>query len=75
MSKTVDIYEVKKHLSKVLKEIEEGKEIILIKSGKPIAKIVPLDFKSPRIPGIVKGKIGLEIIDPLPDDELETWKQ
>ena len=73
MSITVNIHEAKIHLSKLLKEIEEGKEIILAKSGKPVAKIVPLDYKSPRVPGIAKGEAGLEILDPLPDDELDAW--
>lgn len=75
MSITVNIHEAKTHLSRLLKEIDAGNEIILAKSGKPVAKIVPLDYKSPRVPGIAKGEVGLEILDPLPDSELDEWNK
>lgn len=75
MGKVVNIHQAKTHLSKLLKEIEGGKEIIIAKSGKPIAKLVPLDHRSPRVPGIAKGEVGLEILDPLPDSDLDGWNQ
>ena len=55
--------------------MEKGKELIIAKSGKPIANIVPLDYKSLRGPGIAKEEVGLEILSPLPDSELDEWNQ
>jgi prevent-host-death family protein len=68
MIKTVNIQEAKTHLSKLLKDVENGEEINLAKSGKPVAKIVPLDY-------FLKGKSGQETLEPLPYEELDTWNQ
>jgi prevent-host-death family protein len=75
MIKTVNIQEAKTHLSKLLKDVENGEEINLAKSGKPVAKIVPLDYLSLRVPGLLKGKSGQETLEPLPYEELDTWNQ
>jgi prevent-host-death family protein len=75
MPKTLNIHEAKTHLSKLLKDVENGEEIIHAKSGKPVAKIVSLDYKSPWVPGLLKSKSGQEILEPLPYEKLDTWNQ
>lgn len=42
MHKTVNIYEAKTHLSKLIAEVIEGALIFITKAGKPVAKIVSL---------------------------------
>jgi prevent-host-death family protein len=55
---TVNIHEAKTHLSKLLEEVSHGKEVIIGKAGRPIAKLVPLKVSSkPRQPGYWKGKV------------------
>ncbi len=39
----VNIYEAKTHFSKLIKEVMQGKEIIISKGNKPVAKIVSLE--------------------------------
>lgn len=39
----VNIHEAKTNLSKLLQDALAGKETIIAKAGKPIAKLVPLD--------------------------------
>ena len=54
----VNIHEAKTHLSKLIKQVEEGKEIIIGKAGKPVAKIVGIKKEAgKRAPGQWKGKM------------------
>jgi prevent-host-death family protein len=39
----VNVHEAKTHLSKLLQRVADGETIILAKSGKPVAKVVPFD--------------------------------
>lgn len=74
---TVNIHEAKTHLSRLLEEVSKGKEIVIAKSGKPMAKLTGLSPARPvRKPGFLKGKI--KIADnfdaPLPDDLLDEFE-
>ena len=44
--KTASVGEIQKNFARVLSGINDGKEIIITKRGKPVARIVPLDRKS-----------------------------
>lgn len=55
---TVGIHEAKTNLSKLLKRVEAGEEIVVARAGQPVAKIVAYTApKEPRKPGSMKGKI------------------
>lgn len=57
MTFEVNIHEAKTHLSKLLQRVMAGEEIIIAKSGVPVARIVPIiGAKSPRVAGSAKGK-------------------
>jgi prevent-host-death family protein len=74
--KTVNIHEAKTHLSALVAEVAAGEEIIIAKSGKPMARLVPIPALEPRKPGLLKGmKLADSFFDPLPDDELAAWEQ
>lgn len=77
MADMVNIHDAKTHLSKLLQRVIGGEEILIAKSGEPIAKIVP--FKKspkPRVPGSAKGKVWIapDFNDPLPDDILNAFE-
>src|ERR1700694_3800302 len=59
VSRTVNIHEAKTHLSKLLEAVESGEEVIIARSGKPIARLSALRSKTPkkRKPGFAKGLI------------------
>jgi prevent-host-death family protein len=59
------VHEAKTHFSRLLKEAEEGKEVIVMRGKKPIARVVP--YEPPRRSGVVLG--GFEHLA-LPDDSL-----
>jgi prevent-host-death family protein len=40
--KTVNIHEAKTHLSRLLRRVAAGEEIVIAKSGRPLARLVPV---------------------------------
>ena len=73
MPAIINIHEAKTQFSKLIARIESGEEIIIAKSGKPVARLVPLDYLEDRKPGIADGQVTDAFFEPLPDDELEPW--
>jgi prevent-host-death family protein len=58
MSDVINVHDFKTNYSKYLDEAVSGKEILLGKHGKAVAKLVPLrQIKEPRLPGALKGKV------------------
>jgi prevent-host-death family protein len=43
MNKHVNLYEAKTNLSRLVDEAAQGKEIIIAKNDKPVARLVPLE--------------------------------
>jgi len=66
----VNISEAKAQLSSLVAKVMTGKEVLIGKSGKPVARLVRYDrSEEPRKPGALRGKIELaEDFDELPDD-------
>ena len=78
MTVQVNIYEAKSNFSKLINQVIAGEEVIVAKSGKPVAKLVPFEKPSQnRKPGSAKGKLILsdDFDAPLPDDILEEFYQ
>ena len=63
----VNVHEAKTHLSRLLERVIEGEEIVIARSGKPVARLVPIGTE-PRTPGRLKGRIrvGRDFDAPLP---------
>ncbi len=57
----VNIHQAKTQLSRLVERVAEGEEIIIAKSGKPVARLVPYTSKNkPRRPGYLRGKIRIK---------------
>ena len=55
---TANIHEAKTNLSKLIEQVLQGKEVIIAKAGKPVAKIVKFQKPTKKSSyGILKGKI------------------
>lgn len=72
---SVNVFEAKTNLSKLLDRVEQGEEVIIARAGKPVARLTQLE--SPRRPkrfGGLKGKIWIadDFDAPLPEDFLIT---
>lgn len=77
MSKPVNLYEAKAHLSQLVERAAGGEEIIIAKGGKPKARLVPLRAPAvPRRPGAWRGlvRIARDFDAPLPDDPLARFE-
>ena len=70
----VNVHEAKTHFSRLLKRVIQGEEILIAKSGEPVAKLVPLPRRK-RQPGSLKGQIRIrEDFDaPLPEDLVRAF--
>ncbi len=73
MTITVNIHQAKMQLSKLLAHAQTGEEIVITKSGKPWAKLVPIRDNPPRCPGIASGAVTDAFFEPLPDEDLAPW--
>ncbi|MFQ5760378.1 MAG: type II toxin-antitoxin system Phd/YefM family antitoxin [Acidiferrobacterales bacterium] len=72
----INIHEAKTHLSRYVEEAAQGKEIIIAKAGKPIARIAPLvPAKTRRKLGLLNGKARIpdDFNAPLPDEVLAEF--
>jgi prevent-host-death family protein len=58
MPKSINIHEAKTHLSRLVEQAAAGREVIIAKAGKPLARLVPLaNVARPKKLGQLKGKI------------------
>jgi prevent-host-death family protein len=76
--RTVNIHAAKTHLSRLVEEAAAGEEIIIAKSGKPIARLCPLAApKRKRVLGRLRGKLIVpdDFDAPLPDDVLDLFEK
>lgn len=74
---TITIHHAKSNLSRLIQQASEGKEIIIARGDKPVARLLAVgEIKGKRRPGSLKGKlrVGPEFFAPLPPSELKGWE-
>lgn len=76
---TVNLYEAKTNLSKLVDRAAAGEEIVIAKAGRPLARLVPVDNRAtlePRPLGLLKGQVivGDDFDDPLPQDIMDAFE-
>jgi len=74
-----NIHEAKTHFSRLVQRAAAGEEIIITRSGVPMAKLVPFrETRTPRSPGVWKGRVEIapdfdatfdEVVASFEDDE------
>jgi len=75
--RTVNIHAAKTHLSRLVEDAAAGEEIIIAKSGKPLARLVPLTARpGKRTLGRLEGKLRIpdDFDAPLPDWLLDAFE-
>lgn len=76
--KVVNVHEAKTHLSRLLERVRQGEEIVIAKSGRPVARLVAVtECSKQRVPGSARGliTIGPDFDAPLPEDILEAFER
>ncbi len=76
---TVNVHEAKTNLSRLLKQVEAGEEVIIARNGTPVARLVGEKKRGKRKPGSLKGNRVWEelsdlVMQPLQEDELAMWE-
>lgn len=72
----VNVHEAKTHLSRLLARVEAGEEILISRSGIPVARLVPVRRgRARRQPGrfVGKGRIATDFNAPLPPEVLAEF--
>jgi len=72
----VNVHEAKTRLSRLLARAEAGEEIVIARSGTPVARLAPLRKPVKRRFGSMAGQIqiGDAFLEPLPEEELARWE-
>ena len=74
---TVNVREAKTNLSRLLAQVEAGEDVVIARSGTPVARLVRVQKRGKRQFGSMKGRIKLDdsfFFDPLPAEELAAWE-
>jgi len=74
----LNIYEAKTHFSQLLESVSKGESVVIAKSGKPIARLVPFSVQGSASFefGSLKGQITVsdDFDAPLSDDVLDLFE-
>jgi prevent-host-death family protein len=74
---TVNVHEAKTNLSKLLRRVEQGEEIVIARDGTPVVRLVAFRRGPARLkPGAWKGRFRTpdDFNAPLPDDLLDAFE-
>ncbi len=71
----VTVHEAKTHLSRLLREIVEGEEVVITRSGRPVARLVPIEEDRPVF-GVDEGRFVVpdDFDDPLDEGLLRAFE-
>ena len=74
---TVNIHEAKTHLSRLLRRVAAGEEIVIARSGQPIARLVPIGDRRKRRLGTDRGafRVPEDFDAPRPDEILAAFEE
>ena len=73
----VNIYDAKTQLSKLVEEAAAGKDVVIARGGKPVARLTRLNTTKRALKfGVLKGKIKMaaDFDAPLPDDVVALFE-
>jgi prevent-host-death family protein len=77
MTKLVGVHEAKTHLSRLLKDVEAGEEVVITSRGKAVATLGPPPRdRERRMFGIDEGRFVVpdDFNDPMPDEWLDEFE-
>lgn len=73
---TVGVHEAKTNLSRLLQRVASGEEVIITRSGVPIARISAITERRKRVFGQDRGRLTVpdDFDAPLPEDLLDEFE-
>lgn len=74
MVRVVNVHEAKTHLSRLLEAVENGEDVVIARSGTPVARLVPAAPRPMRRPGAWRGRVVIaDDFDDAADEVLATF--
>jgi prevent-host-death family protein len=71
----VGVHEAKTHLSRLLRRVAAGEEVVISRGGKPVARLVPVEGPTRRQLGRDRGLIHIPPdFDELPEEFLSSFE-
>ena len=72
---SVNIYQAKTEFSRLIARVEGGERIVISRSGRPVARLVPFaPERSTRHPGAWKGRVAIaDDFDAFTTDDAASW--
>ncbi|MEA2688758.1 MAG: hypothetical protein QOJ39_2303 [Candidatus Eremiobacteraeota bacterium] len=58
--RTVNVHEAKTHLSTLLASVEAGEEVVIARSGRPVARLIPYESAGERPIGIDDDRLEID---------------
>lgn len=73
----VTVHEAKTHLSRLLRRVALGEEILISRGGEPIARLVPATRGKKRTLGVDRGRyeVPVDFDAPLPDEIVADFEK
>lgn len=77
MAKIVNIHEAKTHLSRLVRRAQAGEEIIIARSGTPVARLIAVESVTARALGRDRGRFSVpaDFNDALEPDVLAEFER
>lgn len=74
MGLLVNMHRAKSDLSRLVSRALAGEEVVITRSGKPVARLVPI--RSERVPGLARDQVIVspDFDQPLPEDVLDSFE-
>lgn len=74
MAIQVNVHEAKTRLSELLVRVEQGEDVVIARSGRPLARLVSVNPLDDREFGIVDLGVLPSFFEPLDEAELTAWE-
>ena len=75
MTETLNIYDAKTQLSRLVDRAAAGEDVVIARAGKPVARLVAIENAGPRQPGLLRGMtVPDDAFAPLSEAELAAWE-
>lgn len=74
---TLNIHAAKTHFSRLIEDVIDGGEVVIAKSGRPVARLVPIEKAAgKRKLGVLKGKLRVpaDFDAPLPEHVIASFE-
>jgi prevent-host-death family protein len=70
----IGTFEAKTHFSEIIEDVQRGKDFVITKRGKPVAKIIPFSANTIGRKEIVKTLVSYQSVSNIPFDIKEAIK-